>query len=381
MTSPILFRWRKAVALGFATLPTGMVVAVDPAPLPDLNSVAPATMPPAPQYIDVYQGNAKVAIVRIGSMPRPVYQPYPVYQQPALPAPILPTPVLPAPVLQEQRPDAPVTDAVVDVLHAVRDGTRKVSTATADYMTKVGERTHASADSRPIVFTSYAIPQPPPQPSPLPSAPWLNPAQPAPALVQAPATTTVPAQPSAAQPTVVVIRESAGESRSAPVAAPEAGLVTISSGTLLGVGVAALGIGFGFVTWRRRAPVVPPPAAAAVAVAPAADGILLMGKYNAGPRKESVEKFEIGPSYHAEQQEKKKVEAEKQEAVVELILMQNLALHAELNPTEPEAEAEAGLPVAQEIEPAASSAPAGVDDSMFAAEPILITETPLPGNA
>ena len=37
---------------------------------------------------------------------------------------------------------------------------------------------------------------------------------------------------------------------------------------------------------------------------------------------------EIGPSYQLEQQEKKKTEAAKQDAVLEFILSQNIALHA-----------------------------------------------------
>ena len=50
--------------------------------------------------------------------------------------------------------------------------------------------------------------------------------------------------------------------------------------------------------------------------------------YNAGPRPESAEKFDIGLSYHEELQQKKQTEVANNQAAVELILTQNLALLA-----------------------------------------------------
>ena len=41
-----------------------------------------------------------------------------------------------------------------------------------------------------------------------------------------------------------------------------------------------------------------------------------------------AETFDIGPSYHDEQEQKKQQEAENQAAVLEFILSQNLALQA-----------------------------------------------------
>src|SRR5207249_3188171 len=102
---------------------------------------------------------------------------------------------------------------------------------------------------------------------------------------------------------VVVIREQSGEAR--PAAEQSRG-VTLGVDTLLGVGLGLVGFGFGFAGWRRRAattaaaaamrhPTPPPPITA--------DGLLLMGKYNAGPRRETVERFDLGPSYQVEKEE------------------------------------------------------------------------------
>jgi hypothetical protein len=50
---------------------------------------------------------------------------------------------------------------------------------------------------------------------------------------------------------------------------------------------------------------------------------------------ESAEKFELGPTYHEEQAQKKQVIVANEQAAVEFILTQNLALLAALNPGEP----------------------------------------------
>jgi hypothetical protein len=73
------------------------------------------------------------------------------------------------------------------------------------------------------------------------------------------------------------------------------------------------------------------------------DGVLLMGRYNAGPRPTTAEKFDIGPSYAALREEKKKIEAQNQQALIEFILGQNVALHQELYGSTPES-----LPLAEE---------------------------------
>jgi hypothetical protein len=54
--------------------------------------------------------------------------------------------------------------------------------------------------------------------------------------------------------------------------------------------------------------------------------------YNAGPLPETAEAFEIGPSYHEELHQKKQTEEANNQAAVEFLLTQNLALLAALNP-------------------------------------------------
>jgi hypothetical protein len=75
------------------------------------------------------------------------------------------------------------------------------------------------------------------------------------------------------------------------------------------------------------------------------DGVLLMGRYNAGPRPTTAEKFDIGPSYATLREEKKRAQVQNQQAVVEFILGQNIALQAQLNK-----DAES-LPLAEECSP------------------------------
>lgn len=246
----------------------------------------------------------------------------------------------------------PVTAALVETLHAVRDGSKKVTSAAADCLTKITERLKITHELRPVYITNYPyVPyasapaiatRERPVPS-LPQAPWLTPttrlATPA-AHTDAPPAAAPAATPVAAtQPTVVVVREPAGEIQARPPVTPvaEPDGITISVGTLLAglsllVLIAGLVIGIGYavvrqaVVRRRDAP----PALAVPAAPVASDGLLLMGKYNAGPPRGTAERFEIGNSYQAEQAEKRKARAEQQEALVAFILSQNLALHDQI---------------------------------------------------
>jgi hypothetical protein len=200
-------------------------------------------------------------------------------------------------------PNAPVGDAMVDTLHAFRDGTWNVSNAVVSYLAKAEERAKKSADPRTFVLTSAA------QLSPLP-----------------PHSGGTPATAASVQPTVVVIKESGNDSRSATI---DTGGIILGVGSLLGLGIGVLGIGIGYAGWRRRMTPLHIPSPPSPPAVPG-DGILLSGKYNAGPRRETAERFEIGPSYQTTQAEKKQTEAEKQQAVLEHILSQNIALHAQL---------------------------------------------------
>lgn len=292
MNVPIPLRWRQALAVGLAALPTSALAAEPPAPYP-----APTAPARTARDVEILYGTVKVW---------PIYRPAPVPVMPAEAkgwsgAPSVP--VAPPPAPREDPKPIPVIE------------------------------------SRTIILAGYAGPysmQPTLYPS---NAPWLAPGPgvpqiplPAPIPIPAPAPAT-PATPTA--PTVVVIREPNADARPAPalpVAAEPARGVTLSTEMLLGIGIGVAGLGFGFAGWRRRAA-----SAAAARLNPpmplgpmGGDGMLLMGKYNAGPCPTSAEKFDLGPSYADEQREKKKTEEQNQQAVLEFILNQNLALHAEL---------------------------------------------------
>ena len=68
-------------------------------------------------------------------------------------------------------------------------------------------------------------------------------------------------------------------------------------------------------------------------------GMRLQGTFNAGPLPETAEKFDLGPTYHDDLWEKKQTEVRNNEAVVQFILDQNLALLDALNPA-PERDAD-----------------------------------------
>jgi hypothetical protein len=192
----------------------------------------------------------------------------------------------------------------------------------------------------PVVYPGPVPPSAPLAAAPLASMPWLTPVPPGPPT--APVSTILHTP--AAQPTVVVVREPAD---AAPRAAEQPRGPLLGAGALFGLGVGALGLGFGLVVWRRSARETPPPLPPAPPAAPG--GVVLMGQYDAGPLPEPAERFEIGPTYHGEREKKKRAEAEGQQAMVEFILAQNLALHAELAgpAADPEPVADEDLPFAQ----------------------------------
>jgi hypothetical protein len=295
MRAPILYRWRNAIALGFAVLPNGVTTALEP-PLKPVAG-ATTTREAGGTEVELYYGTVKVGTV------------HPTESGVSPASTVVTAEAMGGPVA----PIGPVGEAMVDSLHAVRNSAWKVSSALVSYLARAEDRAKTPLDPHTFILTS------PGQLSPLASAPAAS-----------------------QQPTVVVIRESGSDSRSA---AMEGGGITLGTGSLIGLGIGVLGIGIGFAGWRRRMAMVP-------AVAPPVmDGnsVLLMGKYNAGPRRETAERFEIGQSYQTVQAEKKKTEAEKQQAVLEHILSQNIALHAQLAETVDNVGTNPDLPLAESI--------------------------------
>jgi hypothetical protein len=346
MNVPIPLRWWRAAAFGLAALP-GVATAQDRDPF------APAP-PKNVRTVEVLHG-----ATRVWPPPRPA----PVVQ---------PAPVVPPPRVTEEKPPAPpplpppvqvsFPPIVIQTTAAEPAPPRPAEPITiylSNYTTEAPKPQGVAPPAAPwLGATPFEVPPLPAPPAPVPVAPAGNPVTQASATTAAPTPAPTPAAPAAPatppQPTVVVIREPAGEARPAPVADAPRG-VTLTNEVLFGLGVGVVGLGVGLAGWRRRpAPPPPPPAPRVIApplTGPAGDGVMLLGRYNAGPIPTTAERFDMGPSYEAERQEKKKVEEKNQEAVLEFILSQNLALHAELaGPATTPAEDE--LPEAVELNPA-----------------------------
>jgi hypothetical protein len=141
-------------------------------------------------------------------------------------------------------------------------------------------------------------------------------------------------------PTVVVIREVAPEVQRVeiPVASPtlpEPRGIVMTPELMIAAGFGVLGLMFTLAAWMRTFR-YDRPVLATVAAPPIgptlADGVRLQGKYNAGPVPETAEKFDLGPTYHDELNETKQIEVRNNEAVVQFILDQNLALMDALDP-------------------------------------------------
>jgi hypothetical protein len=250
----------------------------------------PALYPQAAPPIEVYHGLTKVSPPRAQEPP----------------------PVVPASAAVTVTEGPRVGDALIDTLHALRDGTRVVSSATATLMERVADRYRHPPEPRQIVVVA-------PQPAAVAHA--------------------APASTSPAQPTYVVVRDPAVPS--VPAAAP-AGTQTLTTGTVVagGLGLFGLMVGVVAVVARpRRRTASPPAVIPAPVVEPPHDpnSMRLMGKYNAGPRPETAEQFEIGPTYHDDQAKKKQQEHADEQAAVQFILDQNLALLTEVNPEVPAA--------------------------------------------
>lgn len=355
-------------AIGAASLLAGTAAAQLPTPVVPATHSEPA---PPPPEIERFHGTVKVGPMTPPTPPAPVLRP-PIVEM-TLPDPIVQiesrtiAEPAPLPVL----PDTRVPDAVVDTLHSVREDTRRVSTAAAVLLGQVGgwlkaPRPEAPRTIVPINVT-YPAPAAPitqitplvvPQPAYYPPVPpWMVPATQYPQLPQFPPaamTQQVSASAPQQQPTVIVIRDPnpASVAAPAPVLVAPAPTVEPAKGTttesLLGFGVGMIGLGIGLVGWIRSRKKAEPAAAAVPTSTPATppDGVLLAGGLYAGPRPEFAEKFDLGPTYEDEQLAKKRLEEENQNAVLEFILSQNIALQAELaGPTTDEEPASARIEV------------------------------------
>ncbi len=363
MNPPFWPRLGGTFAIGLAALVADKATSAEPPMM-----VVPATYtepaPPEPE-VERFHGTVKVS---------PVAPPAPVLRPPM----VVMTP--PEPIVQVEArsvqtiPDTRVSDAVVDTLQTVREDTRRVSSAAALLLGEVGGWLKAPAIS-PVepravfpITISYPAPAVSPQPAALPqAAPWLIPipaALPATPVTPISASTQPQAQPVPQQPTIIVIRDAAAPAPvvaapvvaapapvPAPVVEPMRG-VGFAPESLLGFGVGLVGLGIGLMSWirsSRQKKQELAPTTASIPPSPASpplDGVFLAGGLYAGPRPDLAEPFDLGPTYEDEQLAKKRLEEENQNAVLEFILSQNLALQAAFaGPTVDETPAEPAGPV------------------------------------
>jgi hypothetical protein len=270
-------------SLGFRALQLAIVAAALTVAIPAFAQSQPAAMPgiepPAPvqETVEIYYGARKVSRA-------------------------CPTPPDQAIVQASANGSLKNPDSIPlsEVLHAVCDGIRGVSTATAGFIHMIGEKEKSSAEPRQLIFPNCTMPM-----AAVPSA--------------------------QAQPQVVVIREPS-ESRQAPETATG---MNFNIATIFAFSVGFLGLAFSIktLTARKKEQAGVPVFHSGSAPVPLdPNSVQLMGKYNAGPKPETAEKFEIGPTFHDQIQQKKQAEEANNTAAVELILNQNLALLAALNP-------------------------------------------------
>jgi hypothetical protein len=269
----------QVVAVLAALVGGGSVIAqTPPAPLPVTEPTTPAQEP-----IEIYYGTRKVSPVPVNSPEQPVVQA--------------------SAVGNARNPERLYsTESISEVVHVVCDGMRDVSKAMGGFVSTVGGRDKHDTEPRQVVFPNVTMPA-------------LSTASP--------------------QPQVVVIREPA-ESRPAPESAYG---MTLNVPTLIAFGVGFLGLVFSIKAWSSSArktehAMVPVFQTAKGPVVLDPNSVNLMGRYNAGPKPDTAEKFEIGPTYHEQLQHKKNLEEASNSAAVELILNQNLALLAAMNPGE-----------------------------------------------
>jgi hypothetical protein len=279
MPTRSLDRRALQLVLVLAALAGGRAVIAQTPPAP-----LPVTEPPAPVHdpIEIYYGARKVSPVPANAPEQTIVQ-------------------ASATINPKNSDRLYTTESISEVVGVVCGGMRDITKAMNGFVSVVGGDKQSN-EPRQIIFPNCTIPVPA-------SAP--------------------------AQPQVVVIREPA-ESRTAPETANG---MTFNSATLLAFGVGFLGLMFSIKAWssaaRKKDPALVPifqTAAGPVVLDP--NSVNLMGKYNAGPKPDSAEKFELGPTYDEQLLQKKKVEEANNAAAVEFILNQNLTLLAALNPTD-----------------------------------------------
>ncbi|MCE9567537.1 MAG: hypothetical protein K8U57_36520 [Planctomycetes bacterium] len=350
MNPPFWPRLGGTFAIGIAALVADKSAATEP-PVVVIPAAYTEPTPPEPE-IERFHGTVKV---NPPAPPAPALRPPMVVMTPPVEPPIVQVEARNVqPMLPPMPPDTRVSDAVVDTLQTVREDTRRVSTAAAVLLGQVGGWLKAPPAEPRAIFPSFPITINNPAPTVLPPQqtlypqiqPWMTtlPSAPVPPVIAQVSATTQQPQLPPPQPTIIVLREPAAPvpilapaqaapvvaaPAPAPVAEPARGLESY-----FGFGVGIVGLGIGLMSWlrssrqKRAETATPASASFPTPEAPPRDGVILAGGLYAGPRPELAEPFDLGPSYEDEQNEKKRLEAENQNAVLEFILNQNLALQA-----------------------------------------------------
>jgi|GEM_PF-2288072 len=261
---------------------------------------APAQEPPqAPRPIEIYYGARKV-----------VPQPKPEAKE------IATTPQTNA--------------ALVEALHSFRDGTKKVSAATVNWLGRMNAQAQQPQEPGPLRLTSLTEKATQP---PAASGSWFVPKMPEAEAKPAP-------QP---MQTIVVMREPA------LIQEPPHGWY-LSTELIICILLAAISILLIAVVWTRDRTANQQPyiiaQAAPQPVAPLEKGLRLLDHYDIGAKAGSAERFEVGPSYQDEQKLKHLAEEANQSAIVEQILNQNLILLAEIRQEPEQQYADTGTPPA-----------------------------------
>src|SRR5579872_5476712 len=242
----------QLIAVLTALSGSGQVIAQTP------STPVPVTEPSAPMQepIEIYYGARKVSPVPANAAEQPIVQASAI-----------------ANAKNSERLYS--TESISDVVRSVCDGMRDVSKTMGGFVSAVGGK--HDAEPRQIIFPNIAMP--------------------------ATATSASP------QPQIVVIREPA-DARPSPETANG---MTLNVPTLIAFGVGFLGLVFSIKAWfsstrKTEAAMVPIFQTARGPVVLDPNSVNLMGKYNAGPKPDTAEKFEIGPSYNDQLQQKKNSE-------------------------------------------------------------------------
>ncbi len=226
----------------------------------------------------------------------------------------------PKPTAKEVVANPQTNAALVEALHSFRDGTKKVSAATVNWLGRMNAQAQPQEPGA-LRLTNYAAKM---NEVPAASGSWFLPNMPEPETKPTPQPTQ----------TIIVVREPA------LVQEPPHGW-HLSTELIICISLAAISLMLIAVVWTRDRTASQQPYIIAQAPPPAAPpekGMRLLDQYDLGAQPGSAERFEVRPSYQDELLLKHLADEANQSAIVEQILNQNLILLEEIRnePEEPQ---------------------------------------------